>query len=433
MNNEKGLLANNKGSNSVRTSGINQLSSLISETKNNIQVGRVTDIILNKDYPKIEKYGGLNAIGTIFFSKVDFQSVGSNEAKPFFPQISSYPLINELVLIFQLSDTSIGINSSETSYYYINSINLWNAPHHNGYPDLFDGINDEKQIEDYKKTSIPGGEIRRVNDNSTEIDFNSPSNPTQNTFIERSNIHPLQPFTGDNIYQGRWGNSLRFGSTTRADSDNELNNWSSEGENGEPITILRNGQPIDASKEGWVPIIENINKDLSSVYLTSNQIIPLNTKNEIYNSYTQNDNEVPTPVKDYNKNQVIINSGRLVFNSNEDHILLNSQRTISFNAPKGFNFDTKSNFVIDVGTSIKLGNKDAKESLILGDTFLENLNHFITGIEYLCIALQGSLWWPIGIPIPNGVESTPASELLARAKMFKSKVSQFKSKTSKTI
>ena len=32
-----------------------------------------------------------------------------------------------------------------------------------------------------------------------------------------------------------------------------------------------------SSKDGYLPIIENINKDLSSIYLTSNQSIPLSS------------------------------------------------------------------------------------------------------------------------------------------------------------
>jgi hypothetical protein len=44
--------------------------------------------------------------------------------------------------------------------------------------------------------------------------------------------------------------------------------------NGDPITILRNGQPTKTSPEGWIPITENINNDLSSIYLTSTQKIP---------------------------------------------------------------------------------------------------------------------------------------------------------------
>ena len=86
--------------------------------------------------------------------------------------------------------------------------------------------------------------------------------------------------SGDVIYQGRWGNSLRFGSTVKTDSvDN--NTWSETGENGDPITILRNGQDPNSSSEGWIPITEDVNNDLASIWFTSTQKIPLTTSKMI--------------------------------------------------------------------------------------------------------------------------------------------------------
>ena len=71
----------------------------------------------------------------------------------------------------------------------------------------------------------------------------------------------LLAFAGDIIVEGRWGNSIRFGSTAKTDNIIYTNNWSNTGDNGDPITILRNGQPIDSPDNGFTPIIEDINKD----------------------------------------------------------------------------------------------------------------------------------------------------------------------------
>ena len=135
------------------------------------------------------------------------------------------------------------------------------------------------------------------------------------TFKERSNIHPLLPFEGDVIQEGRWGNSIRWGSTVK----NTPNNWSVVGNNGDPIIILRNGQSINASTEGWIPITEDINTDLSSIYATSTQQIPLNASSTSYTSYKDNKPVIPNQ---YSGNQLILSSGRLVFNSTKDHVLL---------------------------------------------------------------------------------------------------------------
>ena len=132
-------------------------------------------------------------------------------AKPLHPQNKTYPLINEIVLLFSLPDTLIGENSNSKSYYYINNINLWNHPHHNAYPSPVEDNLPPSQQKDYQ--SVEGGSVRRVTDESTEINLNSPLNPSQNTFIERTNIHPLMPFMGDIMYEGRFGQSLRLGTT----------------------------------------------------------------------------------------------------------------------------------------------------------------------------------------------------------------------------
>jgi hypothetical protein len=48
------------------------------------------------------------------------------------------------------------------------------------------------------------------------------------------------------------------------------------GENGQPITILRNGQSqLDLDFNNWFPIYEDIQNDDSSIYLTSGQTIPI--------------------------------------------------------------------------------------------------------------------------------------------------------------
>jgi LAS superfamily LD-carboxypeptidase LdcB len=66
------------------------------------------------------------------------------------------------------------------------------------------------------------------------------------------------------ILEGRFGNSIRFGSS----NPKGKNNWSENDSEGEPITIISNGQTPQGSAA-----IEDINGDASSIYLTSNQNI----------------------------------------------------------------------------------------------------------------------------------------------------------------
>jgi hypothetical protein len=178
--------------------------------------------------------------------------------------------------------------------------------------------------------------LDRVTDGSTEINLNS-SNPSQNTFVEKSNIHPLMPFMGDSLLEGRHGQSLRFGSTAKSKSEKK-NNWSDSGENGDPITILRNGQPSKVSDEGWIPITENIKNDLSSIYLTSHQQLPFSIANE--NFYSTNN--PPTTPSQYISPQIILNSNRIVLNAKSDSVLISGQTSVYISSNKSINIRSRT-------------------------------------------------------------------------------------------
>ena len=422
----RGISANVKlppGSKSGGNSNIQQALTQIQGAK---EIGRVTDIILNQNYPDIEKYGGLNGIGTIFFELNNVQNPGRGIAKPFYPQLSAYPLVNELVLLFKLPNNNIGRNTSEESYYYINMVSLWNHPHHNAYPNPITSTTlPDSQQKDYQQTAA--GSVRRVTDESTEIDLNSPINPSQATFIERTNIHPLLPFAGDIMYQGRWGNSIRFGSTAKPTDTNALNDWSEVGENGDPITIIRNGQPTESSDEGWVPITEKVNDDLSSIYQTSTQKIPIQVASENYNSYITPP-EIPSQ---YTKPQVIINSDRLVFNAKTDSVLLSAEKSIGLSSNNSLNFNT-NNYIVDAG-NIRLGSKNATEPLVKGETLYKNLTQIVNALTTLVDVMEVQQLWPGGVPTPDGATSVTARATKDILNNVQKDLVNIKSKVSKTI
>lgn len=404
-------------------SGVEQLSQIMSKIKGGTQIGRVTDIILNDQYPDIESYGGLNGIGTIFYELNNFVGNKSGVAKPMFPQMSSFPLVNEMVLLFKLPNTNIGKNTSEESYYYLNMVSLWNHPHHNAYPNpITTNTLEPSQQRDYTQTT--GGAVRRVTDTSTDIELNSPVNPSQATFIERSNIHPILPFAGDVINQGRWGNSIRFGSTARSMN---LNNWSDSGKNGDPITILRNGQPTDSSPKGWVPISEDINKDLTSLYLTSTQQIPISLSCENYISYET----PPEDVKSYLSPQAIISSDRVIINAKSDSILLSAQNSISLSTNNSINLNT-NNFIVDAN-SIKLGSKEASEYLVKGDTLVFQMDQILKVLVQLTEILKTSQVWPGGVPSLDVPKNQIIANVQTSLELIKEDLDSMLSRTVKTV
>ena len=168
--------------------------------------GRVTDIILNSSHPQFNTYGGWNGLGTIVFEPLTTSennvnipiSIGdksqSQIATSFFPQLSVFPLINEIVTIMKGPSNNLDEKQPTVNYYYFSPLSIWNHPHQNALPNPIPSNNlPSYQQKDYQQTQA--GSVRRVTDKSTEIDLNSPLNPSQNTFpdgdSEIVNIHPL--------------------------------------------------------------------------------------------------------------------------------------------------------------------------------------------------------------------------------------------------
>jgi hypothetical protein len=400
---------------------ISNLVTSIEELNLKVIPARITDIVLDETHPKFTEYGGWNGIGTVNFEPINTPASKSTTkpiAKPFFPQFKSFPLVNEIVLLFYLPDSDMGVQDTSKIYYYLNAVSIWNHPHHNAYPNIFDGVEDEEQKRDYQ--AIEGGSVRRVEDESTEINLQG-DNPTGGTFIERTNVHPILPFVGDNIFEGRFGNSIRLGSTTKSKGLYK-NNWSESGEEGNPITILRNGQPTDAGDEGWIPIVDNINNDLSSIYLTSNQLIPIKASSTNYTGIS--DENIPEFPNQYKGNQVILNSGRVLLNSTTDSILLSSKKVISLSAKSDIGIATSGSIAMESG-ELKLGGSNAEQPAVLGDIFLDRLSGVMVGLQAVITSLSQE---PSLVLTP-----APATALIETLNQFQAAIEDFKSKTVKIL
>ena len=237
MATDYGFGALNKKFNNKNISSI--LSNINLESK--MFFGRVTSINLEPS--------SNNILGQITFTKVDgynpndiSSSTPNPQSKkevalPFLSNVKKFPLVNEIVFIIESPNSGIQSSIQNRSLFYMDVVNIWNHPHLNAIP-YTEGNKSPSQQKGYSDVFL--GNTSKTPNNSTSIFLG-------NTFKEKSNIHPLLPFEGDYILEGRWGNSIRFGSTV-----NGLTNWSQEGEDGDPIVILRNGQGSQ-SDEGFTP------------------------------------------------------------------------------------------------------------------------------------------------------------------------------------
>ncbi len=346
---------------------------------------RVKDIILDQNHPKFIEYGEWASIGLVFVEDTT-QPTSENNLITIYPLLSNlkfYPLLNEVITVISLPSAELETDPNSSKFYYLPPINIWGSQHHNAIP----GVSNlpPLQQKDYQQTEA--GSVRRVTDGGTEINLGK-------VFTEQLNINSLQPFEGDYILEGRFGNSLRFGSSQGKD----------------PITKIRNGQGPQTN-EGWTTVEENIQEDKASIYLTSTQQIPLQPNTFNYNSYSTS----PESVNQYSKPQILLNSDRIVLNANQDHVLLSAAKSINLNSQDSVNIDSKNKVVIN-SPQILLGSKDATEPILLGNKTIDLLRDVLTAFQATLNQLQVLTSLPPGAPFaPLNVQSAVSNQTISKA------------------
>ena len=157
-------------------------------------------------------------------------------------------------MLFRSQDPNF-INLNNQEFYYFLPINIWNSVHNNALPNPLDTTTaTPSEIKNYQQ--VEAGSKVKVTDGVDNIDLGE-------TFDELPNIKNLQPFEGDIIFEGRFGQSIRFGSTNKALKGS--NTWSQNGESGSPITIITNSQGERPGNK-FETLVEDINKEGSSIY-----------------------------------------------------------------------------------------------------------------------------------------------------------------------
>lgn len=387
-------------------------------------VVRVIDIIMDENHPLIKNGTyGLNSLGLAICVGTTPYNLGVNySALPLNSNNKTYPTIGEPLTLIQGTKP----NSNGIQFFYDKPLSFFgtSTPNGNQFPSITQTITPPSQNLTYDQ--IEQGAVNIVDNSPTDIIVSSQDNPSQATYSQKSDIHPLMPFEGDVIHEGRWGNSLRFGSTAKSLSQYK-NLWSTSGNNGDPITILRNGQPKNTLPEGWIPITENANDDLSSIYLTSYQKIPINlSTNSDFISYTNK----PISPSQYISPQVLLSSDRIILNAKNDSILLSGQKSIGLFSNESINLESKQIYID--GTDIKLGSKTADEPLLLGNKTVDTLSQILTQLIGICDLLSVSQIYPGGVASPDAPMNAMASNASAAFQQIQNKLNSLKSNISKT-
>lgn len=244
-------------------------------------------------------------------------------AKPANINTKQIPLVGEFVLIYRTFNQESTSNRWRESWYYVSSIDVQSSINSNMLPGLSNG--DSQEVIDNVK---PG-----------------------KTFSNKA-ISPLQPYEGDLLFEGRFGNSIRFGSTVaptyQAGYYYKQPTW--RGNESDPIIILSNRTKNLPDKEF---VIENINSDASSIYLTSTQTVDFKLSRSLskYNTFAGS--------------QILANANRIILRANTDVMVLDSEKGIVLNTPG----------------DVRIGNDRADQPVVHGQELYDILYEIIKVIS----------------------------------------------------
>jgi hypothetical protein len=211
-------------------------------------------------------------------------------AFPFDKNNITFPIVGETVLVLEIGN----------DYYWL----PYSITHYPNYREDYKTSETTKE----KNTETVAGDSKNKNYKETKETGTPNQKPTQTKseekgYVIKDKIKFLNPKEGDTIITGRVGNTIRF-------SEFHL---TEDGKTSSPSIFIRNKQnpELDSKKIGEL-VDEDINKDGSSFYITSNKVkVPfVETVKKTRIGFKNFPNS-----KDLSGDQIFLNSDRVVLSS----------------------------------------------------------------------------------------------------------------------
>ena len=279
-----------------------------------LESAEVVDVIRDSDHPE---FRGFEDIGKIKFRFVYSQKNQPESqlflARPFHANSKKHPLRHEIVLIGKFMG----------NYYYTGTINHRLSQNHNEVPNV--------SIDPALKSGSTSKQQGYRESSAGDTSSSNQDTSLGETFTVNDSFKPLKHDEGDIILEGRFSNSIRFGSNP---------------DSGNPIVKIRCGQYEEASDLEYLePIYEKINEDPASIWLSEDSVIdfkPSTEDSETHLSSTE------SPPDEYSGKQLIQVSDRIILNSQKNQIMLFSKGEININTASNITIDADKNVVSNV-------------------------------------------------------------------------------------
>lgn len=368
-----------------------------------------TDFEEGDYYDKNTKLYG--SIGFKFSSQAEYNEKNINIAFPYDRNNQSLPVETESVYIMRIG-----------SAYYYTKISHNNSINYNINPETSrivkttpENSSNSSKVEQIIEVAKSGVSNSTVKNNS----FKPRKTGFQGDYFKSDvKFHQLSLREGDNIFQGRFGNSIRLSGYMHEDKTDGTPY---------PAFMIRNGENFDnKSKKIFDIVDEDINKDGSSIHITSGEYItsytPVSANSQRY--------KFPEQAKG---DQIIVNSDRVTLSSKGEDLYLISNRnlsmfannivsidanTIDFTANDGnvrINALGNNDVIIGVsGGKVLLGADNTDNSveanqMIMGNKLINLIDRLIQAINLMTIATPSGPSAPG--PIDKAIFNSLAKEL----------------------
>ena len=328
------------------------------------------------DEPDWSKYGWIAARMSVSNSGID----DIVNIRPLDTNIKEYPYPGEHVIIA----------SYYGQKYYTQKLNLNNSVNLNSFPGL-SKVYDIWTQEVYK-------------DNLPMIGW--------------PRVKQLKAEEGDIIFNGRFGQSIRFGSNVKEIIDKNQNLLPDTGIPQSPNVIIRAGQGVEESNANR-PVNEEINLDGSSVWMTTDQKVDIKLDNS-HSTFIWADKGS----EGFGGNRITINSDGLIFNSKKNNILMSSMGFIGLTANTEIGLEVPN----DTGR-VLLGDGLADQPVLGGDQTMELFGLLIDYLLEFSNQLSPAMGSIIDTPVPIPHIPISCATLITKLSTLKRRMDEPKSKT----
>lgn len=274
-------------------------------------------------------------LGAIEFRRESFITL-QDYAFPFDKNNITYPIVGETVLVINIGNIHYWMPFSITQYpNYREDLKVSEIAREKEVL-TSDTSNKNRKYNETKQTQTTGQE-KSIKKSDSKV------------YNVKENIKFLKPKQGDTILSGRVGNTIRF-------SEFHL---TEDGKTSSPSIFIRNKQnpELDSSPIGTL-IEEDINKDGTSIYITSNKVkIPF--KETIKKSkigFTQYPNS-----EKLTGNQLFVNSDRIVLSAKASEFIIFGKGNTGVITDGNYSIDAEKDVYVNSNKNITIHSNGANQ------------------------------------------------------------------------